>query len=47
MKPGEKVISKFKTKDGKRKFAVTMCAEKPDPEAIQLIDDDDLERDDD
>ena len=44
MKPGEKVITRMKSKDGKRKFAVTVSAEKPDPEAIFLTDDD-LEHD--
>jgi len=47
MKPGEKVVTKFKSKNGNRKFAVTVCDEKPDPEAILLLEDDDLDRDDD
>jgi len=47
MKPGEKVISKFKSKHGGRKWAVTVCHEQPDPQAILLLEDDDLDRDDD
>jgi len=47
MKAGERIIAKFKSKDGKRRFAVTVCDEKPDPAAIKVRDDDDLDRDDD
>lgn len=47
LQPGEKVIMKFKSKQGGGKWAVTMCDEKPDPEAILLLEDDDLDRDDD
>jgi hypothetical protein len=47
LKPGEKVISKFKSKKGAGKFAVTVCDEQPDPAAILLLEDDDLDRDDD
>jgi hypothetical protein len=46
LKPNEKVICKFKSKTGNRRYAVTACDEKPDPEAILLLEDDDLERDD-
>lgn len=46
LKQDEKIIARFKSKDGKRKFAVTTCPEKPDPAAIELVDDD-LDRDDD
>jgi hypothetical protein len=46
-KPNEKVLTKFKSKHGGRKFAVTVCDEQPDPEAILLLEDDDLDRDDD
>jgi hypothetical protein len=45
LKDGEKVLARFRSKDGQRKWAVTACAEKPDPDAIELIDDD-LDRDD-
>jgi hypothetical protein len=45
LKHNERVISKFKSKDGKRKFAVTACDEKPDPEAILVREDDDLDPD--
>ena len=34
---------KFKSKQGGRKLAVTMCDEQPDPEAILLLEDDDLD----
>jgi hypothetical protein len=44
LKPGEKVIVKVKSKDGKRRFAITSCAEKPDPDAVFLREDD-LEHD--
>ena len=44
MKPGEKVITKVKSKNGNQKWAITACAEKPDPDAIFLVDDD-LEQD--
>ena len=47
IKPGEKVLAKFKSKQGNAKFAVTICDEKPDPAAILLLEDDDLDRDDD
>jgi hypothetical protein len=47
LKPGEKVVTKFKSKHGGRRFAVTVCDEQPDPEAILLLEDDDLDRDDD
>jgi hypothetical protein len=47
LKPGEKIVTKFKSKHGSRKFAVTVCDEKPDPDAILLLEDDDLDRDDD
>ncbi len=47
LKPGEKVVMKFKSKHANRKFAVTVCDEQPDPEAILLLEDDDLDRDDD
>lgn len=47
MKPGEKVIMKFKSKQGGGKWAVTVCDERPDPAAILLLEDDDLDRDDD
>ena len=44
LKPGEKIITKVKSKDGKRRFAITSCDEQPDPEAVFLRDDD-LEQD--
>jgi hypothetical protein len=44
-KHGEKVITRLRSKDGKRRFAITACEEKPDPAAILLLDDDDLEQD--
>ena len=47
LQSGEKVISKFKSKQGGGKWAVTVCDEKPDPDAILLLEDDDLDRDDD
>lgn len=47
LKAGEKVVTKFKSKHGNRRFAVTVCDEQPDPEAILLLEDDDLDRDDD
>jgi hypothetical protein len=40
MKPNEKIIARVKSKDGKRRFAITSCPEQPDPEAIFLRDDD-------
>jgi hypothetical protein len=46
LRPGEKVIIKMKSKIGGGKWAITSCDEKPDPEAIFLLDDD-LDRDDD
>ena len=45
LKHNEKVISKFKSKTGNRRYAITVCDEKPDPAAILLLDDDDLDRD--
>ena len=42
----ERVISKFKSKDGKRKFAVTACPVQPDLHAIRVREDDDLDKDD-
>jgi hypothetical protein len=45
LKPGEKVVTRFRTKDGKKKYAVTTCQEKPDDAAIDLKVDDDLEHD--
>jgi hypothetical protein len=47
LKPGEKVNTKFKSKRGGGKWAVTTCAEQPDQQAILLLEDDDLDRDDD
>jgi hypothetical protein len=47
LRPGEKVISKFKSKKGGGRWAVTVCDEQPDPQAILLLEDDDLDRDDD
>ena len=44
MKPGERIITKVKSKKGNQKWAITACDEKPDPAAIFLVDDD-LEQD--
>ena len=46
LKPGEKVIAKFKSKRGGERFAITACDEKPDPDAIRVREDDDLDKDD-
>ena len=43
---GEKIITRVKSKVGGGKWAITSCDEKPDPDAIFLVDDD-LDRDDD
>ena len=47
LQDGERIIAKFKSKRGGENFAVTACEHKPDPDAIQVRDDDDLDRDDD
>jgi hypothetical protein len=46
LKDGEKIITRVKSKFGGGKWAITSCDEKPDPDAIFLVDDD-LDRDDD
>lgn len=47
LKRGEKVVCKVKSKRaGGGKWAITACDEQPDPAAVLLLDDDDLERDD-
>jgi hypothetical protein len=44
LKPNEEIVTRVKSKDGKRRFAITSCPEKPDPDAVFLRDDD-LEKD--
>ena len=47
MKDGEKVITKFKSKDGNRKFAVTVVRRAAGSRRDPVLEDDDLDRDDD